>query len=163
MIRDPLVARMVTFLTGIGLDVRPGPVPESAFLPGIAIQDGVLTFEEAKLLYPGDLLHEAGHLATLAPADRQSAHGHVGDDGGMEMAAIAWSYAAAKHAGIPPEVVFHNSGYRGGAGAILENFAAGRNVGVPMLVWMGLTRDAGQAPAPGAEPYPAMLRWLREE
>ncbi len=162
-IRDPLVARLAAFLDGIGLAVRSGEIPEKTFLPGIAILNGVLTFDEAKLLYPGDLLHEAGHLAILAPADRQSACGHIGDDGGMEMAAIAWSYAAARHLGIPPETVFHDAGYRGGAGALVENFNAGRGVGVPMLEWMGLAAGDKLARCLGLQAYPAMLRWLREQ
>jgi hypothetical protein len=116
----------------------------------VTIQRGVLAIDREKLLYPGDLLHEAGHLAILPPAERAAIDGDVGPDGGMEMAAIAWSYAAALHLGIPVEVVFHDEGYLGGASAIRANFAQGRYMRVPLLQWMGLTVS-----------YPAIERWLR--
>src|SRR5579883_3457209 len=103
----PLNAQIVQFLTDIGLTVRPGKVPNDAFLPGIAIMHGELLFDEVRMLYPGDLLHEAGHLAVLSPRQRKCIHLNVGSDPGEEMAAIAWSYAAALHLAIDPAVVFH--------------------------------------------------------
>ncbi len=68
------------------------------------------------------------------------------------MAAIGWSYAAALAIGIPLEVVFHAQGYRGGSDSLLENFAEGRYLGVPLLQWYGMT---------GAGEYPAMRGWVR--
>jgi len=62
-VRHPIAKRICTFLVSIGLPVRTGAVPGPSFLPGIAIEHGVLVFDEDRLLYPGDLLHEAGHLA----------------------------------------------------------------------------------------------------
>jgi hypothetical protein len=137
--RDPIVARIVEFLSGIGLQVTLGANSQQTFLPGIDIQNGVLMIDESKLLYPGDLLHEAGHLALLPSAKRAQVNSDAGSDGGIEMAAIAWSHAAALHLGLPPEIVFHKDGYRGGSDAIIENFAAGRYIGVPILEWAGLS------------------------
>lgn len=162
-IRDPLVAKIAEFLASIGIPVAFATLSERTFLPGIAIRSGILTIDEPNLQYPGDLLHEAGHLAMLLPRERTQANGHMGDDGGLEMAAIAWSYAAARHLDVPPEVVFHEAGYRGGSGSLLDNFAAGRYVGVPMLEWARLTAAEQRAHAMGVQPYPAMLRWLRED
>jgi hypothetical protein len=162
-IRDPLVAKIAGFLVGIGLQVEVAAAPGETFLPGIRIQSGKVMIDEQRLLYPGDLLHEAGHLAMLPPSRRDHADGNMGDSGGIEMAAIAWSYAAAIHLGLSPEVVFHEAGYRGGSQAILENFAAGRYIGVPMLEWAELTATGKRAEALGVQAYPAMLRWLREE
>ncbi len=162
-IRDPLVAKIAGFLTGIGLRVDFRADGEKTFLPGIGVRNGILTIDEPRLLYPGDILHEAGHVAMLPPGERLEAHGDMGDSGGLEMAALAWSYAAALHLGLSPAVVFHEAGYRGGSQAILENFAAGRYVGVPMLEWAGLTVTEPRATARGVAPYPSMLRWLREE
>ena len=160
--RDPLTARMMEFLAGIGLAVRYGEVGETTVVPGIDIEHGVIVVDEARLKWPGDLLHEAGHLAVV-PADRRSAmHATAGDDGGEEMAAIAWSYAAAIHLGIDPAVVFHDGGYRGGGSNLLENFTAGRTVGIPILQWLGMTFDEKRARTEGVAPYPHMLRWLRE-
>ncbi len=145
---------ITTFLEQIGLPVRFAEIAELTFLPGLAIGGGVLFIDETRLLYPGDLLHEAGHLAVLRPSERAAVHGPVKDDGGFEMAAIAWTWAAAKHLGLDPSVVFHDAGYRGGARAIRENFAAGHFFGVPLLEWAGLTTAAA---------YPAMSCWLRDE
>jgi hypothetical protein len=80
----------------------------------------------------------------------------------MEMAAIAWSWAAALHLGIAPSTLFHPDGYKGGSAALIENFSAGRYIGVPMLEWLGLTVGDQRAQAEGIAPYPAMVRWLRE-
>jgi hypothetical protein len=150
--RDPIAARLVTFLQEIGLTVRAGTVPEASFVPGVAIDGGTLVVDQKRLLYPGDLLHEAGHLAVLPPDARHAIHGDVGNDAGLELGAIAWSYAAAVHLGIDPAIVFHEGGYRGASLSLLENFASGRYIGVPILHWAGLTTT---------ETYPAMLSWLR--
>jgi len=149
---DPITNRIAGFLNGIGLPVSAGEIPDRTTLPGIHVTGGGLIVDERRLTYPGDLLHEAGHLAVTPAAVRNSLEGDTGDDGGEEMAAIAWSYAAAVHLGLNPEVVFHAGGYRGGAQTIVENFSEGRYIGVPFLKWIGLTGEA----------YPKMTRWLRE-
>jgi len=162
-VKDPTAARIVAFLESIGLPVRlAGELPAAPFLPGMTIHAGALWIDEANLLYPGDLLHEAGHIAMMPPERRGTVEGDAGADGGLEMAAIAWSYAAALHIGLDPAVVFHPAGYRGSAEALLENFALGRYIGVPVLEWAGLTATGSQAEALGVAPFPAMLKWLRE-
>jgi len=160
--RDRQVTRILEFLTSIGLQFTLSLVSNAVFLPGIDIQNGVLIVDKSKLLYPGDLLHEAGHLAMLLPAERTQVNRDAGDNGGIEMAAIAWSYAAALHLDLPPEFVFHKDGYRGGSDAIIENFAARRYIGVPLLEWAGLTVTEKRAQALGVDPYPSMLHWLRD-
>jgi hypothetical protein len=152
---DPVSARIAGFLREVGLTVHERPISGPTFLPGLTIDRGALVIDEARLLYPGDILHEAGHLAVLTPDVRQNADGDVGDDGGLEMAAIAWSYAAALHIGLDPSVVFHADGYKGGSNSLLENFASGCYIGLPVLVWAEMTA------ATGARPYPSMTRWLR--
>jgi hypothetical protein len=140
------------FFAEIGLPYQFAELPGPTFLPGVAIKLGVLTIDREKLLYPGDLLHEAGHMAVLPSGERAATDGDVGPDGGLEMAAIAWSYAAALHIGLPVEVVFHDDGYRGGASHLRTEFARHNYVGVPLLQWMELTTGAR---------YPVMERWLR--
>ena len=149
---DPTAVRILEFLNTIGIGVRMGEVGAS-FVPGIAIEHGGLLVDESRLLYPGDLLHEAGHLAVLPSDARTAIEGDAGDDAGYEMAAIAWSYAAALHLEIDPAVVFHQDGYRGASRSLLENFAAGRYLAVPLLEWAGLTT---------AHSFPRMEKWLRE-
>jgi hypothetical protein len=159
---NPLTATIVEFLTGIGLPVRAGSIPEPTVLPGIKVESGGLVIDEAKLTYPGDLLHEAGHLAVVPAARRGQLHLHVGKNGGEEMMAIAWSYAAALHIGLDPAVVFHEGGYRGGSQSILDNFREGRYFAVPTLQWIGLTVEPKRAQELGVPPYPHMLKWLRD-
>ena len=159
---DSLTSRIAGFLREIGVEVRAAEVPEGSFLPGILIERGCMIIDEARLLYPGDLLHEAGHLATMTAEDRAARAGDVGADLGEEIGAIAWSYAAAVHLEIDPAVVFHPHGYRGASDGFLTNFRAGRYVGVPLLQWMELTLDEKNARAEGLPSYPHMLKWLRE-
>ena len=74
-------------------------------MPGIDIRQGTILVDEARLAHPGDLLHEAGHLAVADPAERGGARLSPSD--GDEMAAIAWSWAALKHLDLDPAIVFH--------------------------------------------------------
>jgi hypothetical protein len=149
---NPITDRIAGFLSGIGLGIRAGNLSGPVILPGIRIQGGVLVVDEAQLSYPGDLLHEAAHLAVVPAARRNLLDADTGDDGGEEMGAIAWSYAAALHLRLDPAVVFHAHGYRGGSDSIVGNFREGRYIGVPFLRWIGLADDS----------YPRMAQWLRE-
>ena len=124
---------MLDFVRSVGILVELAEVRDG-FLPGIAVRHGRLIVDPERLGFPGDLLHDAGHIAVSDPAQRATMMA-VADDPAEEMAAIAWSYAAALAAGINPRLVFHDHGYRGGGANLLENFQAGRFVGVPMLVW----------------------------
>ena len=65
--------------------------------------------------------------------------------------------------GIDPVVVFHDYGYRGGSQSLLEQFAEGRYLAVPMLQWLDLAYDDTHAAACDARPYPSMRRWLRTQ
>ena len=150
------LATIVDFIRGVGITVETMVLPEDGFLPAIAVRDGRLVYDPDRLQYPGDLLHEAGHIAVTDPALRPTVSEFDGN-GGDEMAAMGWSYAAALAAGIDPRVVFHDHGYRGGGLAILENFAERRYLGVPMLQYYGLARFA----ADEGDQYPAMIKWLR--
>ncbi len=155
-------ASILAFLEGIGIRVATGAVGEDTFLPGIAVVDGAIVYEPARLLHSGDLLHEAGHLAVMPPSRRRAANGRIDATLGDEMMAIGWSYAAAVHANVDPAVVFHQDGYRGASLWFLDEFAHGRYVAVPTLQWAGLTLDPANAADVGCEPYPAMRAWLND-
>jgi hypothetical protein len=160
---NPVTASIVRFLADIGIETRRGELHEPTFLPGIGIDGGALVIDEAKLTYPGDLLHEAGHLAVVPPERRSAMAMYAGDDPAEEMMAIAWSYAAALHIGLGIDVVFHEGGYKGWSSAIIENFSNGQYFGVPVLQWIGLTCEEKRAGELGVKPYPHMIRWLREK
>jgi len=150
---------IVDFVRGIGIDVQERSLPDSTFLPGVAIERGQLVIDQSKLSHPGDVLHEAGHLAVTSPSERPVLSDKLSCGGGEEMAAIAWSFAAILHLNIDPAVLFHDEGYKGGAASLLENFSAGRYIGVPLLEWYGMTCGPGD-PSAGQE-YPKMACWLR--
>jgi hypothetical protein len=84
------------------------------------------------------------------------------DTATLEWAAIPWSYAAALAIGIDPALVFHGGGYHGHSPGLLATFAAGVPIGVHLLEDAGMTATGPRAAARGVEPYPHMLRWLRE-
>ena len=157
---QPIRDRIVGFLRDIGIPVREDQLPDATFLPGIAVERGGLVFDPDKLAYPGDLLHEAGHLAIVPQAERGQLDADVGGDAGQEMAAIAWSYAALVYLDLPLEVVFHPAGYKGDSSALCENFTHGHYIGVPILEWRGLTDYQRPGASTSQNRYPAMKKWL---
>ena len=151
---------ILAFLRSIGIEVRESTLEAPTFLPGITIERGVLLYDPVRLQYPGDLLHEAGHIAFTPARDRRALSAHATGDLGEEIAAIAWSYAALVHLGIDPAIVFHEGGYRGSSRAFIENFATGHYAGVPMLAWAGMAAEKTRGTTPEIA-YPRMLQWLR--
>lgn len=162
---DPIAARIAGFLVDVGIRVDRAAVPES-FLPGVLLDRGGLLVDEERLAYPGDLLHEAGHVAAAPAWARPAMSGSIDvpglDTSNLEWAAIPWSYAAALAIGIDPAMVFHGGGYHGHSPGLLANFAAGVPIGVHLLEAAGMTATGPRAAELGVEPYPHMLRWLRE-
>ncbi len=156
---------MFRFLKEIGLEFDFSPIVEDTFLPGILIRNGKMIIDREKLAYPGDVLHEAGHIAVVTAADRPMLHGNV-EPGpasqSLEMGAILWSYAAVVHLGIDPAFVFHEAGYKGQSKWFIEQFQAGTYIGLPLLQWMGLTYDEKEAVERNVKPFPHMVKWLRD-
>ncbi len=166
-----LISRITKFLNETGLECRKGAIPEATFLPGIEIQNGGIVYDAELLTYPGDLLHEAGHLAVLKPEHRLLANGseNLSGDinaGAAEMAAIAWSWAAKEHLGISAENLFHSGGYKEGSDNLIEAFSkcnqGGTIVGVPILQWLGMTRGLLRNELPDEYTFPKMMHWLRQ-
>jgi hypothetical protein len=151
--------RIGAFLQQIGIAIEAGPVGESV-LPGMTVLRGRVRVDPEIAAYPGDLLHEAGHVAVSDPATRDSIE-TVEPDPGDEMAAIAWSVAAARACGTALETLFFDGGYKGNAAALRAAFAGSGMVGVPMLAWFGMTAEPRRAEEWGAPAFPAMTRWLR--
>ena len=167
MFKNSLTRQIAEFLTRIGLEIIPRRLDENTFLDGIFIENGKIFVDESKLAFPGDLLHEAGHLA-VTPKNlraRLSDEITLPDEfniDAIEVAAIAWSYAAALHLGLDPRLVFHESGYKGRSESLLLGFSFGVYIGVNTLEEAGMTAASENARRLGAEAYPQMLKWLRD-
>jgi hypothetical protein len=163
---QPLTAAIVDFLVEIGIPVEPRELPDDTFLPGIALERGTLLVDESRLAHPGDLLHEAGHIAVTPSWARPQLTDGIDvpglDTRLLEWAAIPWSYAAARAIGIDPAEVFHAAGYHGHSAGLLRNFEAGVPIGAALLEQAGMTAGGARARELGVPPYPHMLRWLRE-
>lgn len=161
---DPATT-IVEFLCSIGLDVRAAAVADDAFLPGLRIAAGSLLVDRARLRWPGDLLHEAGHIATTPAAARAHlddalasapAIAHAG-----EAEATAWAWAALQHLGLAPDLLFHAGGYHGRSAGLATTYGLGVCPGAHGLAQAGMTLLGDQARKAGLPPYPHMLRWLR--
>ncbi|WP_262690670.1 hypothetical protein [Kordiimonas aestuarii] len=150
------------FLNSIGIPVLHKALPDDTFLPGIRIEHGSLAIAPNKLKHPGDMLHEAGHIASMAPSARKTAFADAGGDMGEEIAAQAWSYAASVACGIPAEIVLHQEGYKGSATWLKEHYEGKECIaGLPLLAWYGLTSAPGMPNHKELPAFPAMGSWLR--
>lgn len=152
-------ARILEFLDSIGIAVIAGEVGDS-LLSGMTVRHGAIIIDPAIPAWPGDLLHDAGHVAMTEPGLRFTLD-QVSDDPGEEMGAMAWSVAAAVHIGIPLETVFHEAGYKGASQNYIDSFRDSPSIGVPYLAWLGMTAEAKMAEQWGIAAFPAMQRWLR--
>ncbi len=163
---NSVTAKMVDFIREIGIEVIEQPINEQTFIPGIYIEKGKLLIDEEKLLYPGDLLHEAAHIAMIPGHLRCYASGNVGkiDEIGnsYEIEAIAWSWAAVLALGIDPEILFHNKGYKGQAQGLLFNFRIGAYIGIRGLEDAEMAYANNKAAELGVAPFPTMQKWLRD-
>lgn len=162
----PELQTILTFLEQIGIKVIPTQLPDTTFLPGLDLISDAICIDCDKLLYPGDILHEAGHIAVTAALERPligtSAMPENWPTQGDEMAAILWSYAAAIHLNIPPELVFHPDGYKKDSEWLIENFGKEVYIGLPLLEWFGMAYGKERAAKEGVAAFPVMQFWLRE-
>jgi len=164
----PVIPTIIQFIESIGIPVVFDTITEKTFVPGILINKGRLVVDQHQFFYPGDLLHEAGHLAVAIPAEREIMHGDVGEEveknksDGEEMMAIAWSYAACVHLNIDPAVVFHPDGYKGSSDWYIEQYTSGNLLYLPLLQWAGFCYDEINAEKKGVKPFPEMVKWLRD-
>lgn len=152
--------KIIQFLQEIGIQVQETKLPDDCFLPGLAIERNAILMDPERLKFPGDLLHEAGHLAVtseeLRPLIGTNEMDPAWPSDGDELAAILWSYAALKHLDLKPEVVFHPEGYKNESGWLIEQFRNENYIGLPLLEWMGFCSQKE-----GGIPFPNMVKWLR--
>lgn len=160
---SPDLERIAASVQAIGIPVRFAGLEDDHMLPGVKIDRGALVVDVDKLLYPGDVLHEAGHIAVLPPSERARIVGTLPENPGQEMAALAWSYGLAMAFDLPLEVVFHDA-FKANGPWLRETFSSGATIGAPLLQTWDMT-SLPDAP-PGFEHlpmFPGMAKWLRDE
>ena len=161
-----LIDRIVSFLTDIGIQVQEEAFAADAFLPGVRIVDGGLRFDRATLRWPGDLLHEAGHIAVVPATWRASLNdalqGQVELPHAGEVEATAWAFAAITHLALDPSVLFHEGGYGGKSAGLILTYSLGIYPGCFGLAQAGMTLIGEDALRAGLPAYPHMIRWRRE-
>lgn len=154
--------KIIDFLDGIGIPVIETKLSDNCFLPGLAIEKNTILMDPERMKYPGDLLHEAGHIAVTVEELRPL----IGTDemdpswptDGDELAAVLWSYAALTHLDIQPEVVFHPNGYKNQSAWLIEQFQSENYIALPLLEWMGFCFSSERN---GVPPFPNMIKWMR--
>ena len=160
-----VINKITAFLDFVGVPYTICVIDGPTLLPGLQLLNGTIVIDTGKLLYPGDILHEAGHLATASPAVRETMSDPLPDidiHRSGELMALSWSYAACLHIGLLPEIVFHPEGYQGDSDGILSNFAAGNYIALPMLQYCGMAYNKNMATELKTLPYPNMVNWLRQ-
>ncbi len=135
------------------------------FLPGLELYKNTIWIDYDRLRHPGDLLHEAGHIAVTEPSLRHliGTPEIMADwpSQGDEIAAMLWSYAALNHLKLPPEVVFHPGGYKEDSQWLINEYENGRYHGLPLLEWMGLCYSPQNALEENKPAFPNMIKWIR--
>ena len=157
--------KCLNFLESINIPVFFRTIEGASFLPGLIIENGSIIVDKENLLYPGDILHEAGHIACVPASERSDLNedniNNRKDNAAEEMMAIAWSYAACVHLQLDAHFLFHENGYKGSAAHIADSFKNGHYLGVPMLQWVGLCQERKSEAEPDKPFYPIMQKWLR--
>jgi hypothetical protein len=158
--------KVLIFLNDIGIAVFEKELKETTFLPGLALGSNCIYVDFDKLLYPGDILHEAGHLAVTTGSERELVGtANMPKDWptqGDEIGAILWSYAAIYHLELPLDFVFHPNGYKNNSDWLISNFNNGNYIGLPFLEWIGLSLSDNRATIEEKKAFPIMQKWLRD-
>jgi len=160
-----LFEKSIEFLHTIGIETTFRKIGKNSFLPGLLIHKGTIIIDKDALENPGDILHEAGHIAVVPGIDRSGLSERniiTRKDREMEeIMAIAWSYAACIYLLIDPFFVFHEQGYRGGRDYITDSCRLKSYIGLSMLEKIGLTLNEKKANRLNIPSYPHMIKWLR--
>lgn len=161
-----VLGRIVTFLQTVGVPLSERQMSASSLLPGVAIESGQLVVDRSRVEWPGDLLHEAGHLAVVPARLRPMLSGTMSEEIDVvhagEPEATAWAYAAIVALGLEPDVLFHVGGYHGHSRQLAFTYAAGCFPGAGGLCAAGMALGREEAERRDLPPYPHMIRWLRE-
>ncbi|MFB9080537.1 hypothetical protein ACFFLS_20600 [Flavobacterium procerum] len=163
--QDRNLQKALKFIQEIGIEITEKKL-DNSFLPGLDLGPNCIYIDYDKLLYPGDILHEAGHLAVTSSNMRNL----IGTDkidknwptAGEEMAAILWSFAACNYLELPLEFVFHPAGYKNDSDWLIANFSSETYIGLPFLEWIGLALGKERALKENKNAFPVMQKWIRD-
>ncbi|AEW01850.1 hypothetical protein A4D02_07550 [Niastella koreensis] len=161
-----LFEQCIDFLNNVvGIETSFRKIGNKSFLPGLLINKGTIIIDKDALEHPGDILHEAGHIAIVPAFERLGLSEKDivkrRNREGEEIMAIAWSYAACIYLSIDPFFVFHEEGYRGGRDFITDGCRDKNYIGLDMLENIGMTFNDKKARKSNQLPYPHMVKWLR--
>lgn len=177
--------RCVDFVRSIGVPVSLVRNVDG-FLPAIRIETGGLLVDVDRC-YPGDVFHEAGHLATIPAQFRALATGELSvvqqamdewlqahPDGLLsdpedavcrqilqcgEAEATAWQYAAAHAVGLPQAWLFSPGAYDGEDDMVLFGLRTNSYLGINGLQAARWTVARRSSTIDGPV-YPEMCQWL---
>ncbi len=177
--------RVVAFLNTIGIETTLSP-SLTGFLKHVEIRNGTLRYDPA--CNAADLLHEAGHIATVPSRWRSTLSGNIGralrkmcdeaiaegwhpDDPRYRAViqcsdpeATAWAWAAGMHIGIEPEdiIVPGDPEAYGDEGEAVSLMLQMRSyLGIHGLQHAGFCR-AGVFGNPELPRYPKLAFWLQK-
>lgn len=150
------IETIVRFLHSINIKVVEKKLPNNTFLPGLTVLGDAILMDKDQLKYPGDLLHEAGHIATTEEKMRPLIGTPEMDKNwptdGEEITAMLWSYAASVHLNLDLKIVFHPNGYKNESDWLMEQYTSKNYIGLPLLAWMSLCDE---------DQFPTMKKWVR--
>jgi len=161
---EEMLTFILNFLKKINIPVLEKKLDHNCILPGLDIVSNTILLDRKLLKHPGDLLHEAGHLA-VTPEEQRKWIGTKKMDvswptDGDEIAAILWSYAALHYLKIPAKTVFHEAGYKNQSNWLIEQFENKNYMGLPLLEWMGLCNGISETNN-NTSKFPVLKKWLR--
>jgi len=180
------VRAVATFLNTIGL-VTIEEIGARGFVPGVNIREGVIAIDptEAKA---SDLLHEAGHLATVPGCFRHFFSGNV--DSGQRRSlealneieaeidspvfravmqcsdpeATAWAWAVGKYLGIREKDIIEDEDYNGEGEGIRTMLSLNSYVGINGLAHAGFCSIRERSVAINGLPaYPKLAMWVQPD
>ncbi len=162
---EDMLTYLIDFVKEIGITVIEETLDDTCFLPGLKIQENSIRIDKTRLKYPGDILHEAGHLAvtdkSLRPLIGTPEMDLNWPSASDEIISILWSYAAICHLDIKPEVVFHPDGYKNDSAWLISQFENENYIGLPLLEWMGFFKNDPNDQGSNTHTFPKMAKWLR--
>lgn len=180
---------ILEFLNRVGIPaiaVTGDEAVAKAFTPHVLIKNGTLEVD-VDHVFPGNILHEAGHLAIVPAPFRHLASGTLGavqkamgayfeaNPGGMmvypedpicraimqcsDTEATAWQFAAAQEVGLPDELLFPDDAFDGQGPENLQRLKANSYFGINGLQAAGWTRVRAN-PRSTVPVYPKLAFWL---